>query len=170
MGNSHLIVKNLTTQNQLPPLDSPSSNLPPLTVYTLGRFAVYQGSRLIEDRVWKRRKAKSLFKLLLLAPNHQLLKDRLLELLWPDQDPVRATNNLHRTLFVLRRVLQPDSPDSSDHQYILFQDSNLILNRDTIASVDLEEFERLIQLGRQQDNPLDTYETARTLYQGDLLP
>lgn len=170
MGNNHYVVKSLTDQNQLPPLDLSSSQLPLLTIYTLGRFAVYQGNRLIEDQAWKRRKAKSLFKLLLLVPNYQLLKDRVLELLWPDQDPVRATNNLHRTLFVLRRVLQPDSSDASGQQYILFQDASLILNRDTIALVDLEEFERLIQLGRQQSNPLDSYEAARALYQGDLLP
>lgn len=170
MGNNRDVVENLIDQSRFSHLDSLSSPLLPLTVYTLGRFAVYRGNKLIEDQAWHRRKAKSLFKLLLLAPDHQLLKDQVLELLWPAQDPVRATNNLHRTLFVLRRILQPDSADSSDQQYILFQDSRLILNRDSIASVDLEEFKRLIQVGSQQDNPLDSYEAARALYQGDLLP
>src|SRR5262245_15730731 len=83
------------------PLISPSAaSTPPLTIYTLGRFAVYRGSELIADSAWKRRKAKSLFKLLLLAPQYQLLKDHAIEWLWPDQDPERAANNLHRTLFI----------------------------------------------------------------------
>jgi DNA-binding SARP family transcriptional activator/predicted negative regulator of RcsB-dependent stress response len=147
--------------------DSPIS---PLTIYTLGRFAVYRGSELIEDAAWKRRKAKSLFKLLLLAPQGQLLKDRILEWLWPDQDPERAANNLHRTLFILRRVLEPNLLNAADSHYIFFQDGKLALNLEAVAWIDGLEFDRLIQLGRQQPNPLPHYEAARSLYQGDFLP
>lgn len=147
------------------------ANSPPLlTIYTLGRFEVYRGAELIEDSNWKRRKAKSLFKLLLLAPNQQLLKDRLLEWLWPDSDPARAANNLHRTLFVLRRVLQPDLSDAANSHYIAFKDELLSLEKNSIAWVDINEFERLIQLGHQQGDNLKHYESARMLYQGDFLP
>lgn len=143
---------------------------PLLTVYTLGRFAVYRGVDLIEDSDWKRRKAKSLFKLLLLAPNYQLLKDRLLEWLWPESDPDRATNNLHRTLFVLRRVLQPNLSNAANSHYITFKDDLLILEKDTVTFVDAVEFEHLIRQGQRQDDNLKCYEAARTLYKGDFLP
>src|SRR2546428_6103454 len=83
------------------------SSTPALTIYTLGRFAVYRGDTLIEDSAWQRQKAKKLFRLLLLAPQRQLLKYQILDLLWPDKTPEAAANNLHRTLFILRRVLQP---------------------------------------------------------------
>ena len=89
-------------------MKSVPAGTPSLRVYTLGRFAVYRNHELIEDYAWKRRKAKTLFKLLLLAPNRQVSKDYLLDLLWPEQDPVSAANNLHRTLFVLRKILHPD--------------------------------------------------------------
>lgn len=173
MNSGQLISDSLKSSNLLshPISASPlASHGPPLTIYTLGRFAVYRGNELIEDSAWKRRKAKSLFKLLLLAPQRQLLKDRVIEWLWPDQDQDRATNNLHRTLFILRRVLQPNLSNASDSRYILFKDAKLTLNPAAIACVDVEEFDHLIQLGRQQDNSLSHYEAARLLYQGDFLP
>ncbi|MEW5958860.1 MAG: AAA family ATPase [Chloroflexota bacterium] len=146
------------------------SSIPPLTIYTLGRFAVYRVQELIDDSAWNRRKAKSLFKLLLLAPQHQLLKDQILEWLWPDQDTDRANNNLHRTLFVLRRVLQPELTNASDSGYVLFKGDKLTLSAAASAWIDVAEFERLIQLGRQQFDPLPSFEAARALYQGDFLP
>ena len=144
--------------------------VPLLKVNALGRFAVYRGDELIEDATWKRRKAKSVFKLLLLAPDHKLAKERVFEWLWPGQDPVRASNNLHRTLFILHRVLQPNLNRKSTSDYILLKDGTLTLNSDYIAWVDVEEFEQLIQLGRQQGHNLTHYESARALYQGDFLP
>src|SRR5262245_55265928 len=141
-----------------------------LTIYTLGRFAVYRGDTLIEDLAWQRQKAKKLFKLLVLSPQHQLLKDRVLELLWPDKSPEAAANNLHRTLFILRRVLQPDLENAAQSPYILFKDDILTLNPATIAWVDAEAFERLIQLGRQQHHNLDHYRAALELYKGEFLP
>src|SRR5262245_23338058 len=102
---------------------SPSASA--LTIYTLGHFAVYRGDTLIEAPTWQRQKAKKLFKILLLAPQRQLLKDRVLELLWPDRAPAAAANNLHRTLFILRRVLQPDLENAAQSPYILFKDDIL---------------------------------------------
>ncbi len=141
-----------------------------LTIYTLGRFAVYRGDTLIEEPAWQRQKAKKLFKLLLLAPQRQLLKDRVLELLWPDKMPDAAANNLHRTLFILRRVLEPNLENAAQSPYILFKDNILTLNPATIAWVDAEAFERLLQLGRQQHHNLAHYNAALELYKGEFLP
>jgi DNA-binding SARP family transcriptional activator len=146
------------------------SSTPALRVYTLGRFTVYRGDDIIEDSAWNRRKATSLFKLFLTSPNYLLLKDQVLEWLWPNQEPARATNNLHHTLFVLRRILQPGLEKAADSPYILFKDDTLSLNNHTIAWVDKDEFEHLIRLGRQQGDNLNHYEAARALYQGDFLP
>jgi DNA-binding SARP family transcriptional activator len=152
------------------PVSTVQSNAPPLAVYTLGRFAVYRGQELIEDGAWRRRKAKTLFKLLLLAPNRQLLRDYVLDLLWPEQDAVSAVNNLHRTLFVLRHVLQPDLNDAAPSRYVMFEHGTIMLNPASTLWVDAEEFDRLIRAARQQTDALPTYEAARALYQGDFLP
>lgn len=143
---------------------------PALKIFLLGRFAVYCGERLLDDAAWQRQKAKKLFKLLLLAPQRQLLKDRVLDLLWPDKSPEAAANNLHRTLFVLRRVFQPDLTNANLSPYILFKDDVLTLNPAMIAWVDADAFELLVQQGRQQQHNLALYQAARELYGGDCLP
>ena len=140
-----------------------------LRIYTLGRFAVYRGDALITEATWKRRKAKNLFKLLLLAPDYMILKDQVFEWLWPNQSPAQAANNLHYTLFILRRILQPNLTKAANSHYISLEGDRLALNPDSIAWIDIAEFERLIRLGRQRDNLAD-YEAARALYQGDFLP
>ncbi len=167
MGDETLTTNTYNHSASLPPS---TSTVTPLTVYTLGRFAVYRGDELLDDSAWKRRKAKTLFKLLLLAPQRQLLKDQALDWLWPDQPPERAMNNLHRTLFVLRRALQPDLSDATASPYLLFKDGLLTLNPAAVAWVDAEEFERLLQLGQQADHPLPHYQAARALYHGEFLP
>jgi DNA-binding SARP family transcriptional activator len=144
--------------------------MPALTIYTLGRFAVYRGDTLIEDSAWQRQKAKKLFKLLLLAPQRQILKDQVLDVLWPEKTPEAAANNLHRTLFILRRVLQPDLKNAAQSPYILFKDDILTLNPGRIAWVDAEAFEQLSQLGRQEQQNLKRYQAALELYKGEFLP
>ncbi len=144
--------------------------MPALTIYTLGRFAVYRGDTLIADSAWQRQKAKKLFKLLLLAPQRQILKDQVFDALWPEKTPESAANNLHRTLFILRRVLQPDLEHAAQSSYFLFKDDILALNPSIIAWVDAEAFERLSQLGRQEQHNLKRYHAALELYKGVFLP
>ena len=146
------------------------TSTPALTIYTLGRFAVYRGDTVIEDSAWQRQKAKKLFKLLLLAPQRQILKDQVLDLLWPEKTPEAAANNLHRTLFILRRVLQPNLENAAHSPYILFKDDILTLNPSVIAWVDAEAFEHLSQLGRQEQHNLKHYQAALELYKGEFLP
>src|SRR5712692_2741073 len=141
-----------------------------LIVHMLGGFVVYRGDTLIDDSAWQRQKAKKLFKLLVLAPKYRLHKDRVLECLWPEKSSETAANNLNRTLFILRRVLQPDLESASQSSYIALKDDVLTLNPSSVGWVDVEAFEQLIQLGRQQNHNLDSYNAALELYKGELLP
>jgi DNA-binding SARP family transcriptional activator len=136
----------------------------------LGGFAVYRGETLIAESAWQRQKAKKLFKLLVLAPQYRLHKDRVLECLWPAKSSGNAANNLNRTLFILRRVLQPDLASASQSSYIALKDDVLTLTPTAVGWVDVEAFEQLIQLGGQQHHNLDSYNAALELYQGELLP
>ncbi len=65
-------------------------------VRLLGSFRVSVGSRTIEEDEWRLRKAASLIKLLALAPAHRLHREQVMDVLWPDLDKKRASNNLHR--------------------------------------------------------------------------
>jgi DNA-binding SARP family transcriptional activator len=59
-----------------------------LRVWTLGRFAVQQGARRIDERAWHQRRAGELFRLLLVAPDYSLGREQVLEALWPDRERV----------------------------------------------------------------------------------
>ncbi len=69
-----------------------------LQVRLLGGFAVRVGSRTVADADWRLRRARTLIKLLALAPGHRLHREQAVELLWPEAAPAAAANNLHQAL------------------------------------------------------------------------
>ena len=72
----------------------------------LGGFEVTVGDRPVAADAWRLRKAKTLVKLLVLAGGHRIHRDALVDVLWPGRsNAASATNNLHQTLYVARRVL-----------------------------------------------------------------
>src|SRR5215203_6749458 len=79
----------------------------PVRVWLLGGFRVSVGPRSIGEEEWRLKKAASLLKLLALAPGQRLHREQAMELLWPALDPEAALNNLHHTLHVARRTLDP---------------------------------------------------------------
>ncbi len=78
----------------------------PLRLRLLGGFGVTVGNRAVPESAWRLRKAKSLLKLLALAPDRRLHRERAAELLWPDRAADSAANNLHQALYVARRALE----------------------------------------------------------------
>ena len=80
----------------------------PVRVRLLGGFSVWVGSRAVSEGVWHLRKAKSLVKLLALAPGHALHREQLMELLWPNLGKRAATNNLRGSLHAARTALASD--------------------------------------------------------------
>src|SRR5439155_13559370 len=81
-----------------------------LAIQLLGDFGVTVGARAIGERDWTSRKARSLVKLLALTPRHRLHREQVMDRLWPDMDPQDAANNLHKALYVARRILDLDLP------------------------------------------------------------
>jgi DNA-binding SARP family transcriptional activator len=81
---------------------------PGLTIRLLGGFAILRGCVPLSGP-WRTEKARSLVKLLALAPDHALHRDQVLEWLWPERDPAASANNLHFALHAARRIL--DGPE-----------------------------------------------------------
>ncbi len=76
-----------------------------LAVWLLGTFRAAAGEGAFDDSRWRLRKARAVVKLLALAPDHRLPRERLLDLLWPDLAPEAGANNLRYALHVARRAL-----------------------------------------------------------------
>ncbi len=139
-----------------------------LRIWLLGGFRATVGSREVESSEWRLRKARSLVKLLALAPSRRLHREQLLEVLWPDLEPEAASNNLRKALHVARRALvsaaaAPITP------YLQLKDEVLSLAPDGGLWVDVEAFE-LAGAEARRRRDVEAYRAALDLYAGDLLP
>src|SRR5829696_498036 len=112
-----------------------------LRVRLLGGFQVSVGPRTLEESEWRLRKAAKLVKLLALAPNHRIHRERAMDLLWPDLEPKAAANNLRHALHVARRTLEKPSGTSASPRYLLLSGEVLELCPAVTLWVDVEAFE-----------------------------
>jgi predicted ATPase/DNA-binding SARP family transcriptional activator/Tfp pilus assembly protein PilF len=139
----------------------------PLWIELLGGFRVRVGDQVMSAEVWRRRKVRSLVKLLALAHGYRLHREQAMELLWPDADPQAALNSLHQTLYLARRILEP--PSSAPARYLLLQDEIVALGPPELIWVDVAAFEAAAAQARQRQDPA-AYRAALDLYAGELLP
>ena len=139
----------------------------------LGRFELCCEYRRVDQ--WQSMKAKSVFQCLMTKPREPIVKDLLMETLWPDSDPQVASNNLKAAVHSLRRTLGSLFNKQDRFPYILFLQGNYQLNPDIDLWVDVEEFERHWTTGRylgkegKLTEAMREYELAESLYRGDYL-
>ena len=117
----------------------------------------------VADRAWRLRKAKALVKIVALAPDRRVHRERLAELLWPDRDADAAANNLNQALYAARRALDAAGADGAVALPLV--DGAVVLN----AEVDVDAFEAAAARARADPDPA-AHERALGLYGGALLP
>ena len=132
-----------------------------LAIQLLGAFSVWVAGDQVPDGTWRLRRAKSLIKLLALAPERRLHREQVVEELWPGEDP--AGNSLHQVLYTARRALGPDAGER-----LVLRDDVVALVGDDVW-VDVDAFERAVAEARTRRTN-DSYRTALELYGGELLP
>src|SRR5215217_1662787 len=139
----------------------------------LGGFRLWIGPQLIEEDRWRLRKARSLLKLLALAPGHSLHREQVMETLWPGVGMHKASNNLHQIVRALRRALEPSALSTSSAAacsgFLLLRDEQLSLFPDSPLWVDVEAFEQAAATARHAMEP-QAFRAAIDLYAGELLP
>jgi predicted ATPase/DNA-binding SARP family transcriptional activator len=133
----------------------------------LGGFGVTVGERAVPESAWRLRKAKSLVKLLALAPDRRMHRERAAELLWPDRPADSAANNLHQALYVARRALEAAGADALES--LALRDDMVVLSQERPVEVDAAEFEEAAEAARAAGT-IEAYRDALAHYGGDLLP
>src|SRR5437868_7082145 len=113
-----------------------------LEVSTLGRFEIHRAHTLLAGGNWSRRKVCDLFKLLLSADQHRLHREQIQEILWPTSTAEQAANSFGKTLYLLRRALEPDlaAGKGSASIYVLLDHDTLLLVPDRLK-IDADLFE-----------------------------
>jgi DNA-binding SARP family transcriptional activator len=135
---------------------------PSLRIYTIGRFDVYQGNRLIPGADWRSRQAGELFRLLLVSPGHRLSRDQIIETLWLEKDLDAGKASFHQSTSALRRALEPDLPKKFASRYLLVEEGMVTLRLPSGSLVDFENFEQCLLKGELDD--------AMALFQGEPFP
>ena len=138
-----------------------------LGISLLGAFSITVGGHVIPDDAWRLRKAKTLIKLLALAPERRLHTDRATELLWAARDQASARNNLHQAIFAARRALDSAGLEGSD--CLELHEDVITLCPDDPVRIDVLAFEEAAATAREARDPA-AYRDALDSYDGELLP
>jgi predicted ATPase len=138
-----------------------------LRIGLLGVFSISAGGSVIADDAWRLRKAKTLVKLLALAPERRLHVEQAAELLWAGRDPDSARNNLHQAIFAARRALDSIGLDGS--RYLELREELILLSPEDPVLIDAVAFEQLAAAAREQGEP-GAYRSALEGFDAELLP
>ena len=141
----------------------------PVKVYLLGRFRVVVNGQPLANDVWRRRKARQLFKCLLTSPRRRLVKDEAFELLWPDSDAVAASANLRSAVHAIRRALATNAWAGAADAVVVDRET-VGLRQDAEIWVDADAFEQAVAEAQDAVDALPLLEKADALYVGDYLP
>jgi DNA-binding SARP family transcriptional activator len=144
-----------------------------LEVRCLGRFEIRSSWKQLER--WQSLKVKSVLEYIMTRPRQPVIKDMLMEALWPDCDPQAANNNLKAAMHGLRQTLNCLFEQSDSFPYVLFLQGSYLMNPDVELWLDVEEFEQHWKLGRSLEKAgklaeaVKEFELAEALYRGDYL-
>jgi len=140
-----------------------------LSVRVLGRFEVAFGDRILPNAAWQRRHATGIFKVLLANPGYRVLREQVLEYLWPGASAAAVQNSFYKALHYLRTALETHTGRVGIGRMIVSERDVLYLAPGLIAEEDAAEFERAAQTARVRGAIVD-YERAASLYGGEYLP
>lgn len=126
--------------------------VPPREAVTLKVFddlRLVRGGVEVTDNDWRSLRVREL--VAMLALDGPLTRDRIMDRMWPDMDPTRATNNFRVTLSKARRVLEPER-DRDAPPYALRQvDDRFELAAPPSVRVDVVRFDELVARARECD-------------------
>ena len=140
-----------------------------LRIWLLGGMRVTCGKHEIADVDWRLTKARNIVKLLAIAPGHQLHREYLMDLLWPDLSAGSADNNFHQALHSARRALATVLDEQPGGPPIRLRQGIVTFNPDIRFWVDVDEFTALAQAAIDSGDP-SLYNAAIDIYRGELLP
>jgi LuxR family transcriptional regulator, maltose regulon positive regulatory protein len=148
---------------------------PRLTIRTLGGFRLWRGETVMAEDDWAGRQPQLILKAVLSHGPQGLVKDVLLEDLWPEADSGVAEKNFKVNLYRLRRALEPELDKTFGSSYIHLKFNLLSLDAE-LCDLDVEKFMALVKEGEKKEaqgrgkEAVALYKEAVASYGGDFLP
>lgn len=146
---------------------------PTVAIETLGGFRVRRSGVPVGATAWGSKKARDLVKILISERGRPVSRERLVETLWPDDDPAATSNRLSVALSTARKVLDPVRGSGAGEA--LRADANAVsLSRENVV-VDVEVFLQeagegleLLAAARRPE-AIERLIDAEAIYAGDFL-
>ena len=148
-----------------------------LRICMLGQFNMEFNGIAITINSWKKRKAESILKYLLLNKDHFVHRKTLAELFWPEMDAISALMNLRNVVYEMKRVLSDHGfTNKSEDSLIINQGGGLAINAGRISYLDTDELRALYNQWKSlpPDTPpskqkIDALERIAAIYKGNFL-
>jgi len=144
------------------------------SVILLGGFRLQRHGVDVPLDEWKRRKARDVFKFLVLRHRQSVPVDTIVEHLWSADANVDAClPTLQNSISIIRSILEPDLKPRQTSRYISHVDGAYVLDLGAEAHVDVEQFRASVTASRTCEHPPERrrlLEQATALYTGSLLP
>ena len=150
-----------------------ASNTLKLEICCFEKLEIYSGTRKLN--YWQNTNAKSLFRLFMTRPRETIIKDVIIEYLWPECNPQTASNNLKVAIHGLRKILNHFLDQNDNFPSVVFKSGGYELNPRIELWIDIEQFENHWTRGRQLEKEgeltaaIKEFEMAEALYKGDYL-
>lgn len=142
-----------------------------LSFRLLGLFQVSRSGHPLDIAAARSQKAVSLLKFLVGHRGRAVMREQIMEAIWPEADPVSVERTFEVTLSTLRRMLDPaDGPP-----VILRRGRGYLLNPEVPTDVDVDRFIYHLERGNwwwsqgQQEAALEEWKAAESVYGGDFL-
>ena len=148
-----------------------------LYISTLGVFDIKLGDASFIKEDSRSYKLVKLFQYFLTFRNSKILPDTIIENLWVDHESYDPHNMLRAQIYRLRQIMKnslPQGEDEKRYTSITFTNGYYCLNVGEGVSIDVEEFENLINLGEEKraediNASIIYYEKALDIYKGTYL-
>ena len=140
---------------------------PRLKISLLGGFSVYVDGQILPDSAIKGRKARSLLKLVAHQRQYQIVREHVLDILWPDLAPEAGNAQLYKALHHIRKALAKHHKGAED--WVVITDDIIRLSPPGGLVTDMELFEKAARAGLKDKN-IAELENAYSIYGGEFLP
>ncbi len=143
-----------------------------IQVSTFGRFAVNIEGRELTAEDWQRKKARDIFKVLLINYRKAVSIDELIDLLWGDSSGKSIIPTIWNSVSYIRKALEPNIKAQTPSSFIKIIDKSYMLDLGDDAVIDFLQFRSLIdeaQRARTDTTRIGLMEQAVALYTGDFL-
>jgi ATP/maltotriose-dependent transcriptional regulator MalT/DNA-binding SARP family transcriptional activator len=153
------------------PTSQPASDL---TINMLGLVEIYRDpARPLAPDAWTSKRARDILCFIASRQHRRASKETLIDTFWRDDDPESIEKKFHPTISYIRKAL--NSNQLLRQNFLLYKDSDYLLNPDLSYRSDVEEFDRLVAEAAtarrhgQTEQCHSAYEEAVTLYRGEFM-